>query len=407
MVAEPRQRDIYELLGVDPSASALLAQEIYWRRVNAFLDADRAGDPAARAAIAELNEALAIIIDAPRRAEYDRQRRAAAGPAEVAPTRDPERRARRRSLLVLAMVPLLGAAMWIAITASGSIAAAIVGVVGLAALLLAARWANADIVAGQSPFRVLHLMEGASVEDVNGAYHAEVNRLLILVRRDRKALRQLEELDSAYLMALESIARGVPAEPLRPSLLTRFVRGAGNGVAALVFGVSRGVVSALTGGTSRIARGAGAATRAGWTAASQRGSGPPPAAAGTIDIERRLATFREVSERVAERPVVEAGAAPAVKANLVLESAAGSRSIPLGTGPLRIGADSGCDLVLRQDGVMPEHALAWLREDVVMLHVVHQGAPCLVNGEPLAWAMLEDGDRVSLGDASFVVSIKE
>ena len=95
----------------------------------------------------------------------------------------------------------------------------------------------------------------------------------------------------------------------------------------------------------------------------------------------------------------------AIRAALVLESAAGRRSVPIGTGPLRIGADGSCDLVLRREGVMPEHALVWLRDDFVMLHVVHQGALCLVNGEPLAWAMLEDGDQVSLGEASFTVSI--
>ena len=58
MVAHSGKRDIYELLGIDASASSVLAQDIYWRRVNGYLDADRAGDPEARIAFERLPPVL-------------------------------------------------------------------------------------------------------------------------------------------------------------------------------------------------------------------------------------------------------------------------------------------------------------------------------------------------------------
>lgn len=417
MVTETQapKRDIYELLGVDPSASTILAQEVYWRRVNAYLDADRAGDPEARAAITELNDALAIILDEPRRAEYDRQR----GKPSVRPGTevrwDPEARARRRGMLVLLMVPLLGLAMWAASGVLGAFAGVAVGVVGLGVLLLAARWANEEMVDGVSPFRVLHLVETASVEDVDGAYQSEVNRLLLRVRHDRSALRQLEALDAAYIRALEILARGATLEaaPAKaPSFLGRAAGRAGNVLAGAVLAASTWLVMLLRSVANRAARAMGAATRAGWSAARERGGAQAPIITVPVDVDRRLATaFRDVATRVAEPQ--EAGTEapappePLVRASLVLDSMAGKRSVPVGGVPVRIGSDGACDLVLRREGVAPEHVLVWLRDDAVMLHVIQQGASCLVNGQQIGWAMLEDGDEVALGEASFKVSIAE
>lgn len=398
------QRDIYELLGIDPGASGVLAQEIYWRRVNAYLDADRAGDPAARAAIAELNEALAIVMDEARRAEYDRAHprstAAATGP------REPERRARNRSLVVLALVPAIGVAAWAGIALGGPVVGALACVVGLVVLLAAAHWANEGIVAGQSPFRVLHLQDGASVEDVEGAYQAEVNRLILLARQDRSALRRLEDLDDAYLKALGAIARGATATPeaRRGGFLSRLSWALVSGVGRVLLRLSRGLVALLVAAVSRLMGALGAAGGAGWAAFRRR---DPQPAGGSVDVSHRLQiALKEASERVADRPPGEAPPLPNVKASLVLESAAGNRSVPVGVTPLRIGSEGSCDLVLRRDGVAPEHALAWVRDDVVMLHVIHQGAPCLVNGRQMSWAMLEDGDEVRLGEATFTVSIQ-
>lgn len=427
MVAHSGKRDIYELLGIDASASAVLAQDVYWRRVNAYLDADRAGDPEARRAIAELNEALAILTDYTRRAEYDRERRARVAHDEPSVS-EYESRARRRSLVVVALVPVVGLAMWVAL-GFGPFAAVGAGLVGVVALLLAAHWANREIVNGMSPFRVLHLREDATVEDVQSAYQSEVGRLLLLVRTYPRALKELEALDAAYLRALDVIANGESGVPLPDrltgrigGLVARAVRGGGRGVIAL----GMLAVRLLTSLTKRASSAAGAAAHAGWSSAR---SGPPPAA--DLDVDHRLGSpLREVTERIAvgapliePPPVVEdapaapaaaavaaaptAPPAPLVRAALVLESPAGARKVPVGTMPMRIGSDGGCDLVLRQDGVMPEHAMAWVREDVVVLHVIEQHASCLVNGQTMTWAVLEDGDEVRFGDARLTVSVSQ
>ena len=128
----------------------------------------------------------------------------------------------------------------------------------------------------------------------------------------------------------------------------------------------------------------------------------------TADVERRLeAEFRDVATRVAGQPDVAAASEQSTtRASLILEAPAGNRHVRLSTTPLRIGSDASCDLVLRQDGVRPEHALAWQREDVVMLHTIDPRATSLVNGAPMSWAMLEDGDEVRLGEATLRVGIQ-
>ncbi len=408
-------RDIYELLGIDSSASATLAQDVYWRRVNAYLDADRAGDPEARAAIAELNAALAIVIDRDRRAEYDQQRRQRFGdPASSLAAS--EARARQRSLVVVGLVPLVGIAMWLAIGINTA-AAVVAGLAGIVVLLLAAHWANKEIVAGVSPFRLLHLREDATLEDLQGGYQSEVGRLLIRARFDRNAIRDLEHLDQAYLRATDLIARGESGAPSSlpeqwtgrlGGLLVRGVRGSGERLSAFSILVVRGLVPA----TNRLGRITGKTVHAGWTTAA-RHSPAGRSAERTREVERRLdSAFRDVTERIAVAdPSAEAAQPtseqrPRIRAALVLESSAGRRIVPVGGVPLRIGSDGACDLVLRQDGVMPEHAMAWVRDGAIVLHVIHQHASCLVNGEPTTWAMLEDGDEVRFGEAKVTVSIQ-
>lgn len=410
MVAHSETRDIYELLGIDSGASTTLAQDVYWRRVNAYLDADRAGDPEARAAIAELNAALAIVLDRSRRSEYDNEHRASGSLDTLA---DSEARARRRSLVVVGLVPLIGVAMWFALS-TGIVVALVTGIVGVALLLFTAHWANKEIVAGMSPFRVLHLRDDAALEDLQGAYQSEVGRLLIRARFDRNAIRDLDALDKAYLQAEELIARGdSSAPPSLPQRLTgrvgtslgRGVQGSAHGLFALSMLVVRGLT--LVGG--RLSGVAGRAVLAGWQGAARR-SPAGRTAERDGEVERRLdSAFREVTERIAVAPPLAEPAVetrPTARAALVLESAAGRRSVPISGVPLRIGSDGDCDLVLRQDGVMPEHAMAWLRDGSIVLHVIHQHATCLVNGEPTTWAMLDDGDELRVGEARITISIR-
>jgi len=411
MVAHQETRDIYELLGIDPRASTALAQDVYWRRVNAYLDADRAGDPEAREAIAELNAALAIVLDGSRRAEYDEEHRrsSASGDRLV----DSEARARRRSLVVVGLVPLVGIAMWFALGVSTAVAVA-TGLAGGAILLLAAHWANKEIVAGMSPFRVLHLREGATLEDLQGAYQSEVGRLLIRARFDRNAIRELDHLDKAYLQAEELIARGESSAP--PSLPQRLTGRVGTSLGRGAQGIAHGlvtlsmfVVRGLTVVGVRLSAVASGAIHAGWQGAARR-SPAGRAAERDGEVERRLdSAFREVTERIAvAAPPPEVASEPrsTTRAALVLESPAGKRSVPIGSVPLRIGSSGDCDLVLRQEGVMPEHAMAWVRDGSIVLHVIHQHATCLVNGEPTTWAMLDDGDEVWFGEAKVRISIQ-
>ena len=324
-----------------------------------------------------------------------------------------EARARRRSLVVVGLVPLVGVAMWFALSL-GTAAALATGLVGAALLLLMAHWANREIVAGMSPFRVLHLRDDATLEDLHGAYQSEVGRLLIRARFDRNAIRELDHLDKAYLQAEELIARGESSAPpslpqrLNGRVGTSLGRGA-QGIAHGLFTLSMFVVRGLTVVGGRLSAVASRAFHAGWQGAARRF---PAGRAAERDgeVERRLdSAFREVTERIAvAAPPPEVASEPrsTTRAALVLESAAGKRSVPIGAVPLRIGSDGDCDLVLRQDGVMPEHAMAWVRDGSIVLHVIHQHATCLVNGDPTTWAMLDDGDEVWFGEAKVRISIQ-
>jgi hypothetical protein len=67
----------------------------------------------------------------------------------------------------------------------------------------------------------------------------------------------------------------------------------------------------------------------------------------------------------------------------------GEKALALGTGP-----DSDVRLA-KASGAAPEHALIWRHRGDVILHALDE-ARCLVNGEPMVWAALDDGDTIEI-----------
>ena len=125
----------------------------------------------------------------------------------------------------------------------------------------------------------------------------------------------------------------------------------------------------------------------------------------TIDLERRLAKGLRSAARAAVEAAPDAGEpAPAApfdpgeRVELVMDSPAGRRRVAVEEKPISVGSHDHCELVLAAaDGVAPEHALIWRNSHSVLLHTTDPGARCIVNGRPVTWVSLEDGDTVEIG----------
>jgi curved DNA-binding protein CbpA len=68
--------------------------------------------------------------------------------------------------------------------------------------------------------------------------------------------------------------------------------------------------------------------------------------------------------------------------------------------PISLGADPQCDVILKAqgDGVAPFHARIWCREGRFMIHQIADCQKIIVSGQPLVWGILEDGDELRIGD---------
>jgi len=413
-------RDVYEILGIDPSASAALAREFYWQRAGQLLEADRTGDPAARIAIDELNAALAVVMDPTLRGQYDAEHRT--DPSKQSSTASPkshiaetvERRSYRRSVFVMGLVPSVAVMVWIAFTAFSAWTGVTVTIVGFGLFIAGARWATSETVQGESPFRLLRVRDEASSEELDAAYERQVHEILLGVTDDPQVLRRLELLDEAYLRASALIAEGASGQTARRLRGADWVgwqaERAGRGLLHLVH---RGALITLRATAS-------ASSAVGWRTRRLLGRaagrvrrlprhGTPQA--DTAQVERRLAdAFRGVSERVAtssgpSASGVGAHEAPRLRAALVLPSPMGVRRIAIGTVPIRIGSAATSDVVLKEPGVALEHALVWQRGELVLIHVTDQYASCLINDRPMSWATLDDGDVIQLGEATIRVEV--
>jgi hypothetical protein len=67
--------------------------------------------------------------------------------------------------------------------------------------------------------------------------------------------------------------------------------------------------------------------------------------------------------------------------------------------PISLGADPECDVILEgpADEIAPVQARIWYREGRYMIHKVADSAKVVVGGRPLIWAILEDGDELRIG----------
>ena len=78
----------------------------------------------------------------------------------------------------------------------------------------------------------------------------------------------------------------------------------------------------------------------------------------------------------------------------------GSREhrVRLAERPLAIGTSPESDIrMAKGHGAAPDHALIWRHGSDVLLHALGE-ARCVVNGEPMAWAALDPGDVVEMGE---------
>ena len=71
------------------------------------------------------------------------------------------------------------------------------------------------------------------------------------------------------------------------------------------------------------------------------------------------------------------------------------QAFPLNGGPLTLGSDGACQIAL--PGLAPKQARLWCSEQGFVLYsLAHSPATC-VNGRPVAWALLHEGDVLNAG----------
>ncbi len=81
-----------------------------------------------------------------------------------------------------------------------------------------------------------------------------------------------------------------------------------------------------------------------------------------------------------------------------IESVSGEHRFGIGGRPLRIGVDPGCDVRVPEGGPNLDVRI-WLHGERYMLHVAT--GVVLVNGASAGWAVLDDGDILEIGHATF------
>lgn len=93
---------------------------------------------------------------------------------------------------------------------------------------------------------------------------------------------------------------------------------------------------------------------------------------------------------------------PTTTARLVVEAGtAHPASVAVGESPLRIGGDPACDIVVGAAGHRKgrTEARLWRRDGRVLFHGV--AGNTTVNGHAVGWAVLDPGDTVRVGEATF------
>ena len=131
-------------------------------------------------------------------------------------------------------------------------------------------------------------------------------------------------------------------------------------------------------------------------ATPREASDPPPA-------DPHL-TLPPRSETILPVPSSQLAQLSGASAHLVAEYglAKGVRAA-IGPDPLSIGTDPTCDLLLTETIADGKYVAAriWLQEDRFMFHGIGSTPTVLVNGQAMVWALLEDGDKLEIGDEVF------
>jgi hypothetical protein len=116
--------------------------------------------------------------------------------------------------------------------------------------------------------------------------------------------------------------------------------------------------------------------------------------------KRRAATAALVS---GGNEVTPNGGSNGSAAVLLVPETAPGRPLAINERPLRIGSEPEFEVVVPDPlaAVARIEARIWYQDGRSFLHAVSGGEAILVNNEPLTWAVLEDGDRVRVGRATF------
>jgi len=80
-------------------------------------------------------------------------------------------------------------------------------------------------------------------------------------------------------------------------------------------------------------------------------------------------------------------------------TAADGATLVLAGRPLRIGTAPTCDAIVRTSGRV--EARVWRNKGRVLVHALGDINAVLLNGRPVSWAVLDDGDELSVGPASY------
>lgn len=459
--AEPRPgaRDVYEVLGVSSSVSPIVAQAIYWARISELREEERAGDESARERIDELSAALEIVMDHERRARYDRgeeRSRTQRADDEANPGDGVEtssgRSGLRRQMRIAAATLAFAAALGISVL--GATGEPLAGIAAIAVppmlyLLALARPQRERL----DPFRVLELAREAEPEEIDLAYVTLVSSgLSRLPSEPEHVVRELDRLDAAYAQAMGTFlgpslrGRSVAAAQgaawhaghlsLRAMLL--LARLSLRGVAWVLARVGGGVGWALrrrrhtpprmleraTGAASRSADRLGRTARQAGAQATVRSRRrqQEEQEAGLVrgQVQDRLAAMEPGQSSLEQRLSAtvhalaqesvggDAEVRPARRYALALESAAGTRRIGVSDRPVRIGTGPEVDIVPpgTAAGDEPrEYALIWASGNDLVLHASGRDEECRVNGEPVTWARLDDGDTIAVAGMVLAVQV--
>ena len=371
-----------------------------------------------------------------------------AGVVEAPPGPSPLRRRMRIAAATLAFAAALGVSV---LAGTGQPLAGVAAIVLPPSLylLLLMRPRRERI----DPFRVLELARDAEPDAIDLAYVTLVSSgLSRLPSEPEHVVRELDRLDAAYARAM-----GTFLGPSRRRRATAVTRRAGWRAAQLTLRagllLARLALHALAWTLARAGGGVGRMLRRRRHAPPrmlERATGVASRGADRLGRSAHFAGARatartrrreeeeveagivrlQVRERIAAMDPAEASLEQRLSATvhalaqesvggvaevrpmrryaLALESAAGTRRIGVSDRPVRIGTGPDVDIVPpgTAAGDEPrEYALIWPNGNGLVLHASGRDEECRVNGEPVTWARLDDGDTIAVAGMVLAVQV--